>query len=86
MSGGPKVMIGVEDDAVLYGALPLYHTAGGMLGAGMTLTQGLTMVIRKKFSASNYFKDCAKYNCTVSATAWEGTSSWAYICRGASSH
>lgn len=26
----------------------------------------MTAVIRKKFSASNFWKDCVKYNCTTS--------------------
>lgn len=50
----------------IYDPLPLYHSAGGMLGVGQTLLRGMTLTIRKKFSASNYWKDCARYNCTVS--------------------
>ncbi|KAF2899944.1 hypothetical protein ILUMI_06243, partial [Ignelater luminosus] len=50
---------------IVYNPLPLYHTAGGMLGVGQTLLKGITLAIRKKFSASNYWKDCAKHNCTV---------------------
>lgn len=50
---------------VLYDPLPLHHTAGGVLGAGQCLVLGLTVVLRKKFSASNYWNDVAKYECTV---------------------
>ncbi|XP_008209590.1 long-chain fatty acid transport protein 4 isoform X2 [Nasonia vitripennis] len=49
-----------------YTPLPLYHTAGGVMTIGQALLHGATVVIRKKFSASAYFSDCIKYNCTVS--------------------
>lgn len=47
-----------------YVPLPLYHTAGGILGAGCILL-GLTVVIKKKFSVSTFWKDAIKYDCTV---------------------
>lgn len=49
----------------IYTPLPLYHTAGGIMAVGQSLLHGATTVIRKKFSASAYFSDCVKYNCTV---------------------
>lgn len=52
---------------IIYNPLPLYHTAGGLLGAGPALTNGHTVVLRKKFSASQYMPDCIKYKATVSA-------------------
>ncbi|CAG4952138.1 unnamed protein product [Parnassius apollo] len=51
---------------IIYDPLPLHHTAGGVLGAGQCLILGCTVVLRKKFSASNYWSDAAKYGCTVS--------------------
>ncbi|XP_063387813.1 long-chain fatty acid transport protein 1 isoform X3 [Cydia fagiglandana] len=50
---------------VVYDPLPLHHTAGGVLGAGQALVLGSTVVLRKKFSASNYWKDVAKHGCTA---------------------
>ncbi|XP_011365131.1 long-chain fatty acid transport protein 1 isoform X1 [Pteropus vampyrus] len=50
---------------VLYDCLPLYHTAGNVLGVGQCLLYGMTVVLRKKFSASRFWDDCVKYNCTV---------------------
>ncbi|XP_072948025.1 long-chain fatty acid transport protein 1 [Epargyreus clarus] len=50
---------------VLYDPLPLHHTAGGVLGAGQCLVVGCTVVLRKKFSASNYWSDAAKHGCTA---------------------
>lgn len=51
---------------VIYDPLPLHHTAGGVLGAGQAIVLGCTVALRKKFSASNYWSDAAKYGCTVS--------------------
>lgn len=51
---------------ILYNPLPLYHTAGGMLGIGLGIIFGLGVALRRKFSASNYWSDCHKYQCTAS--------------------
>nr|CAH7739236.1 unnamed protein product [Callosobruchus chinensis] len=48
-----------------YTPLPLYHTAGGCMSVGQMIIYGATVVIRKKFSATGYFPDVRKYNCTV---------------------
>ncbi|XP_057565730.1 long-chain fatty acid transport protein 1 isoform X3 [Hippopotamus amphibius kiboko] len=50
---------------VLYDCLPLYHSAGNIIGVGQCLIYGLTVVLRRKFSASRFWDDCVKYNCTV---------------------
>nr|XP_003229743.3 PREDICTED: long-chain fatty acid transport protein 4 [Anolis carolinensis] len=52
-------------DDVVYNCLPLYHSAGNIVGVGQCLLHGLTVVVRKKFSASGFWDDCIKYNCTV---------------------
>lgn len=39
---------------------------------GQCLIHGMTVVIRKKFSASRFWDDCVKYNCTVSGTSGAG--------------
>ncbi|OQV24227.1 Long-chain fatty acid transport protein 4 [Hypsibius exemplaris] len=62
---GIKSMIRIFQDDVIYCTLPLYHTGGGILGVGQCLLFGSTVVIRKKFSASQFWLDCSKYNCTV---------------------
>ena len=38
---------------------------GNIVGVGQCLIHGMTVVIKKKFSASRFWDDCAKYNCTV---------------------
>ena len=35
------------------------------MGVGQSLINGVTVVVKKKFSASNFWEDCIKYNCTV---------------------
>ncbi|KAM7143688.1 long-chain fatty acid transport protein 1 isoform 2-T2 [Molossus nigricans] len=50
---------------VLYDCLPLYHSAGNIMGVGQCLIYGMTVVLRKKFSASRFWDDCVQYNCTV---------------------
>ena len=47
-----------------YCVLPLFHSAGGMIGGAAFLT-GVTMIIKSKFSARTFFQDCHKYNATV---------------------
>ncbi|CAH0404707.1 unnamed protein product [Chilo suppressalis] len=49
----------------IYCPLPLYHTAGGVISVGQAFIMGCTVVLKNKFSASQYFPDCAKYNATA---------------------
>ncbi|TDG39174.1 hypothetical protein AWZ03_014404, partial [Drosophila navojoa] len=65
MSAGAFYMLRMNSDDVIYNPLPLYHTAGGIVGVGNALLNGCTVVLRKKFSASNFWSDCSQYNCTV---------------------
>ncbi|XP_059473300.1 long-chain fatty acid transport protein 4 [Neocloeon triangulifer] len=65
MVGGIHWLAGVTSNDRLYVTLPLYHTAGGVTAIGQALVYGSSVAIRGKFSASAYFKDCAKYECTV---------------------
>lgn len=51
---------------VFYDPLPLYHSAGGVVGIGLMMIFGATVVIRQKFSVRNFWKDCIKYDCNVS--------------------
>lgn len=56
----------LNTDDILYDSLPFYHSAGGVIGVGQTFIWGVSVVVKKKFSASNFWKDCQKYKCTVS--------------------
>ena len=52
----------------MYNPLPLYHSSAGILCCGPSFYVGLTIALRKKFSAKEYWKDCVKYKATVSTT------------------
>ncbi|XP_056264277.1 long-chain fatty acid transport protein 1-like [Pseudoliparis swirei] len=56
---------GLRRDDVIYNCLPLYHSAGTIMGVGQCLLFGVTVVVRRKFSASRFWDDCVKHNCTV---------------------
>ncbi|KAM6957643.1 long-chain fatty acid transport protein 1a [Aplochiton taeniatus] len=55
----------MRPDDIIYDCLPLYHSAGNIMGVGQCLINGLTVVVKKKFSASRFWEDCIKHNCTV---------------------
>ena len=61
----PVFLGGLEPSDILYNALPLYHSSAGMLALGPSFRYGISVTLRVKFSASNFWKDCVKYNCTV---------------------
>ena len=66
IANGLRHMMGIRSDDIIYCTLPLYHTNGGILGAGQVVIIGATLALRKKFSASQFWNDCVKYKCTVS--------------------
>ncbi|XP_060474540.2 long-chain fatty acid transport protein 2 [Panthera onca] len=55
----------VRKDDVIYTTLPLYHSAALMVGLHGCIMTGATLVLRNKFSASQFWDDCRKYNVTV---------------------
>lgn len=59
------IMIKLNPDDIVYSPLPLYHLAAGIMGSGQAILRGVTVVLKKKFSVSAYWKDCVKYQCTV---------------------
>ncbi|KPU76856.1 uncharacterized protein Dana_GF11390, isoform B [Drosophila ananassae] len=65
MAAGSFYMLKLSSDDVVYNPLPLYHTAGGIVGVGNAILNGSTVVLRKKFSAKNFWLDCSRYNCSV---------------------
>ncbi|XP_054613768.1 long-chain fatty acid transport protein 6 isoform X1 [Dunckerocampus dactyliophorus] len=58
-------MCGATSDDVIYITLPLYHMSASLLGIGGAIQLGATCVLKKKFSAGQFWKDCVKYNVTV---------------------
>lgn len=58
-------MCGANENDTIYLTLPLYHMAASLLGIGGCIDLGATCVLKKKFSASHFWKDCIKYEVTV---------------------
>ncbi|XP_047453121.1 hsFATP2a_ACSVL_like domain-containing protein [Mugil cephalus] len=56
---------GVTADDIFYINLPLYHSAGFLIGMAGAIERGMTVVLRRKFSASQFWDDCRKYDVTV---------------------
>jgi fatty-acyl-CoA synthase len=48
-----------------YVAQPMYHTAGGVIAPGIVLTVGGTCVISETFSATRFWDDVVKNDCTM---------------------
>ena len=54
---------GVDDR--MYDCLPMYHSVGGVVATGALLARGGSVVIRAKFSATEFWSDIAKWDCTL---------------------
>lgn len=52
------------DNEIIYTSIPLYHLAGGIMGTSQCLIFNSAMVIKRRFSASQFWTDCIKYNAT----------------------
>jgi fatty-acyl-CoA synthase len=48
----------------MYVVLPLYHSAGGVCAIGSTLTVGGSVILKRKFSTTQFWEDCVKYQAT----------------------
>lgn len=60
-----QAIAGVSSDDIFYITLPLYHSAGFLMGLCAAISGGITIVLKRKFSASQFWNDCRKYNVTV---------------------
>lgn len=58
-------LAGATQDDIVYNVLPLYHITGGGLGLGATLFTGATSVIRRRFSASEFWDDVVEHKATM---------------------
>ncbi|TKS84009.1 Long-chain fatty acid transport protein 6 [Collichthys lucidus] len=56
---------GATKDDVMYIPLPLYHSAASLIGIGGTIELGATCVLKRKFSASQFWNDCRKHDVTI---------------------
>uniref|UniRef100_A0A8C5EZD0 long-chain-fatty-acid--CoA ligase n=1 Tax=Gopherus evgoodei TaxID=1825980 RepID=A0A8C5EZD0_9SAUR len=58
-------LVGASSKDVIYVALPLYHMSGSLLGIVGCIGIGATCVLKRKFSASQFWGDCEHYGVTV---------------------
>jgi fatty-acyl-CoA synthase len=49
----------------MYNCLPMYHSIGGVVATGATLVNGGSVVLRQRFSASHFWDEVVKWNCTL---------------------
>ncbi len=64
--GGFGVMaLNLQPSDVMYCTLPLYHATGLCVCWGSAIAGSAGFAIRRKFSASNFWKDVRKYNATA---------------------
>ena len=49
----------------MYNCLPLYHSVGGVVATGATLVGGGAVVLRPRFSASEFWRDVRAERCTL---------------------
>ncbi|KAM9262214.1 LOW QUALITY PROTEIN: long-chain fatty acid transport protein 6-like [Morus bassanus] len=56
---------GAVSQDIMYPTLPLYHISASLLGISRCIELGATCLLKKKFSASQFWNDCRKYNVTV---------------------
>ncbi|NXO37083.1 S27A6 protein, partial [Locustella ochotensis] len=56
---------GAVSQDIMYVTLPLYHISASLLGIAGCIQLGATCVLKKKFSARQFWNDCRKYNVTM---------------------
>src|SRR5271166_1637164 len=49
----------------MYNCLPMYHSVGGVQAPGAILLNGGSVVIRDRFSASQFWTDVVRWDCTI---------------------
>lgn len=65
MASAFSAATGATEKDRMYVALPLYHSAGGVCAVGATLTVGGSVIVKRKFSAREFWSDCAKFDATL---------------------
>ncbi len=67
VAGGGLFSLSIETKASdrIYIPLPLYHSAGGVAAVGIALFPGATIVLARKFSATQFWSDCVKHKVTL---------------------
>ena len=58
-------MMDTRPEDRMYDCLPLYHSVGGIIATGATLVGGGAVVLRERFSASDFWRDVVSERCTL---------------------
>ena len=58
-------MMEVTSQDRMYSCLPMHHSIGGVLVPGAMLAGGGSLFVREKFSASHFWDDIARWDCTI---------------------
>lgn len=58
-------MMDVQPADRIYNCLPMYHSVGGVQAIGAMLTAGGSVAVREKFSASQFWPDVVRWDCTL---------------------
>jgi len=61
---GASVIMRLDPEDVSYCALPLYHSAGGVMQQGSALRSGAALALRRRFSAHAFWDDCRRFGAT----------------------
>jgi fatty-acyl-CoA synthase len=58
-------MMGTTPADRMYNCLPMYHSVGGVVATGAVLVSAGSVVIREKFSATEFWEDITRWDCTL---------------------
>jgi fatty-acyl-CoA synthase len=58
-------MLSAQSNDRMYNCLPMYHSVGGVQAPGAVLVAGGSVVLRDKFSASRFWSDIVRWDCTL---------------------
>jgi fatty-acyl-CoA synthase len=58
-------LLDARSDDRMYNCLPLYHSVGGVVAVGALLVSGGAVVIRPRFSVSEFWRDVVEERCTL---------------------
>ena len=58
-------LVGATPEDRMYNCLPMYHSVGGVVATGAVLVGGGSVAIRERFSASRFWDDIARWDCTL---------------------
>ena len=58
-------LAGMTSEDRMYNCLPMYHSIGGVAAIGAPLVNGGSVVIAERFSASRFWPDVTRWNCTM---------------------